>query len=342
MEFVSVLQDGFWERTTVVRDESGELFVHKESTPAGADSPWGQTALREEIRFLGSVPAQAHPYYPPLQESWDDQTTGRVGYRIPFYPDYENVSAALRRGALSQDDADQIQAHLADAVVEATHQPAPASGFVDHLLKTIEKAFSRLRELPEFATCIDAPEISINGVPLLGLASAYERARTSPAMATLKALPSVCLHGDLILENILWNPSAERPLLLLDPVSVAGIWHGPAAFDLVKYASYASGELYALRSGAVRAGPDSQDSSSFHYQISLPPAFTHIDLQSSFNQAFEKRHGARDPRIEHLHDGYFSLVMAVNTTGPQQWARVLKGILALNAAAVPVDLQSTQ
>ncbi|MEZ5325720.1 MAG: hypothetical protein R3F19_11740 [Verrucomicrobiales bacterium] len=267
MEHVRVLQDGFWERTAIVRDATGRLLVRKESTAAGADSPWGRTALREEIRFLDTVPGLAKNYYPPLVDHWDHSASnGSVGYCIPYYDGYENVSVALRNGSLSQADADQIQCHLADAILEATHQPASPFGIVRHVCDTIEDAITRLRKLPDFASCIDSAELKINECVMPGLSRAYDRARESPAMQTLGSLPTIRLHGDLILENILWNPAGDPPLRLIDPVSVAGISSGSAAFDLVKYASYATGELYALRSGAIKTGPTPGERDAFTYE----------------------------------------------------------------------------
>jgi hypothetical protein len=332
VELVKVLQDGFWESTSVVRDAQGCLFVRKQSTAAGADSPWGHQALREEIRFLGSVPDAAKIYYPPLVDHWDDPVNGKVGYCIPYYADYENVSIAVRNESLSQSEADEIQRHLSTAIIEATHVPAPPCGIVQHIRETIEDAILRLRKLPDFASCIDTREIEINGSVMPGLGRAYALARDSAAMKMLDSLPTVRLHGDLILENILWSATGTPPLRLIDPVSVAGIASGPAAFDLVKYASYASGELYALRSGAIQTRPASEGSNAFIYHPPELPAFTRIDLLSGFARAFEQRHGPPNPAVDRLLDGYFSLVMAVNTSGQQQWGRIIKGILSLNTA----------
>ena len=59
------------------------------------------------------------------------------------------------------------------------------------------------------------------------------------------------LHGDLFLENILLPTSSDQPLwptqlVLIDPVSVAGMSAGHPLFDLAKYESYATGELPAM------------------------------------------------------------------------------------------------
>lgn len=337
MEHVRILQDGFWERTAVVRDENGRLFVRKESTRAGVDSPWGQKALRAEIDFLRNLSPKARKYFPPLVDDWQDAQSGCIGYLIPFYSEYHTAAEAVLKSSLTQPESDRLQTLLAEAVFSATHQPAAPVDFVSHLKSTIENAIVRLRNHPQFRDCVDSTEVSINGKIFPGLSACFDRVCESPAMAKLKTLPTVLLHGDLILENVLWNPEAGNPIRLIDPVSVAGITRGPALFDLVKYVSYASGELFALRTGKVIAGPDSENASSYEFTLPLLPPFRRIDLLTVFNRAFETVHGERSPQIEQLLDGYFSLVMAVNTQGAQQWGRVLKGILALHAASETLE-----
>ena len=331
MERVKVLQVGFWEKTTVVRDANGGLSVRKQSTDAGSRSPWGLSALREEIRFLRGLSKKALQYYPPLLEAWDQPSD--VGYRIPYYADYRDVSSLLREGRFLQREADEMQALLAEAVFDLTHERLDRGSIVPHLKETIETAISSLTKLPKLSSCIVDSTIELNGQELPGLAAAYELSVNSNAMTALESLPSYRLHGDLILENILWNPTGGPRLRLIDPVSVAGISCGPAAFDLVKYASYATGELFALRSGIIEAGPLPGGTGAFVYKVPRVAAFADTDLSSSFSREFERRHGPRNTGVEHLLDSYFSLVMAVNTQGVQQWGRVLKGIQALTAAA---------
>ncbi|MFP6882342.1 MAG: hypothetical protein VCA34_15410, partial [Roseibacillus sp.] len=148
-----------------------------------------------------------------------------------------------------------------------------------------------------------------------------------------EATPVVLLHGDLILENILWPP-----LLLIDPVSVAGLTSGHPLFDLMKYESYASGELFAIREESVTAGPRG---AGFLFKIDWGNArlapFRQFDLRSRFRAGYERRHGKIDHALYSLLDGYFSLVMARNTTGTHQWARVIKGCQCLATAAGEVE-----
>ena len=70
---------------------------------------------------------------------------------------------------------------------------------------------------------------------------------------------------------MLWRPADDAAgnspqLVLIDPVSVAGVTRGPPLFDLVKYESYATGELLALRSEWVDlAGFDGRD--EYRYRV---------------------------------------------------------------------------
>ena len=103
------------------------------------------------------------------------------------------------------------------------------------------------------------------------------------------------LHGDLFLENMLWRPADDAAgnspqLVLIDPVSVAGVMGGPPLFDLVKYESYATGELPALRSEWVEvAGFDGSD--DYRYRVRWDSAelapFRRLDWHTRFRRAFD-------------------------------------------------------
>jgi hypothetical protein len=188
---------------------------------------------------------------------------------------------------------------------------------------------------------LEAPRIELNGRACEGPLAAFDRIeRTTDALAALDSVPSVRLHGDFFLENILWRhlpAMGEQPrLVLIDPVSVAGVFAGPAVFDLVKYESYAKGELLALRSEWLDvAGFEAPRMGKYHYRISWEEPglerFRSRDWHSRFRQAFELTHGPIDGRTYRLIDGYFSVAMAVNTTGKQRWARLLKATSEFNA-----------
>jgi hypothetical protein len=123
---------------------------------------------------------------------------------------------------------------------------------------------------------------------------------------------------------------------MIDPVSVAGVMCGPPVFDVVKYVSYATGELLALRSEWVEVDEhEAAGCQGYHFRIrwedpALLP-FRTRDWHSRFLRAFEARRGPVDRRLYELIDGYFSIAMAVNTAGTQRRARLLKATAAFNA-----------
>jgi hypothetical protein len=123
--------------------------------------------------------------------------------------------------------------------------------------------------------------------------------------------------------------------VLIDPVSVAGVMRGPPLFDLVKYVSYAKGELPALRSEWVDIAGFNDEERGYACQIryhapELAP-FSARDWHSRLTRAFEAKYGSTPARLYALIDAYFSLAMAVNTQGVQRRARLLKATADLNA-----------
>lgn len=338
------LKDGYWDRTEVIGSPTGDLRVRKR-TKGAAFGPWGVESLRREIRYLGSLPKRAASVFPPVLAAWDEE--GRadldVGYEMPFYADHLDTGELARRGTLAQDEINAFQDALADAVLDRLHEPlAVGESLARHVSSVVEQAWCALETDPALAALIQAPSIELNSEPVLGPRTAFERIRNeTDVIATLDAGPWVRLHGDLFLENILWRPAAAVPtgteprLILIDPVSVAGVMCGPPVFDLVKYVSYATGELLALRSEWVEV--DEHEVAGGHgytFRIRWDDAalqpFRMRDWHSRFCRAFEARHGPVNRRLYELIDGYFSAAMAVNTRGTQRRARLLKATAAFN------------
>lgn len=201
--------------------------------------------------------------------------------------------------------------------------------------------WARWRRNPALGRLVRAEAIRLNGASQAGPRTAFARAVADGALvAALDAEPQVRLHGDLFLENMLWRTAEAAAgnsprLVLIDPVSVAGVMGGPPLFNLVKYESYATGELPALRSEWVEvAGFDGSD--DYRYRVRWDSAelapFRRLDWHTRFRRAFEARYGPVDRRAYHLIDGYFSVAMAVNTGGTQRRARLLKATQDFNAA----------
>jgi Phosphotransferase enzyme family len=348
---VGTLKDGYWDRTEVIGLPDGSRRVRKQSKGAGF-GPWGVNSLRREIRYLTSLPERDRSLFPPVLATWDDEAGAAtdVGYEMPFYADHVDAGELARRGELPQNEIDEFQDALAEAVLERLHEPVTAEeSLAAHVTSVVEQAWAELRKDSVLAPFLHPEIIELNGERALGPRAAFERIRNDTGTLTaLDTGPVLRLHGDLFLENILWRPAAEEAsptadvprLILIDPVSVAGVTRGPPVFDLVKYVSYATGELLALRSELVEVDGFGAPGSApavpgFRYRIrwedpALKP-FRTLNWHRRFQRAFEARHGAVDRRLHQLIDGYFSAAMAVNTGGVQRRARLLKATAAFNA-----------
>jgi hypothetical protein len=344
---LATLKDGYWDRTEVIELPDGSCRVRKQSKGA-AFGPWGVRSLRREIRYLASLPEKARSLFPPVLAAWEGKSSdeAQAGYEMPFYPDHEDAGKPAKRGELTQREIDAFQDVLSEAVLERLHEPMEAEeSLAAHMTSVVEEAWAELEKDSALAALIHAESIDLNGEPVRGPRAAFECIRrNTEVLASLDAAPSVRLHGDFFLENILWRRHEAAPaenvprLILIDPVSVAGVMCGPPVFDLVKYVSYATGELPALRSEWLEAGGTT---SGYHYRIRWEDAglqpFLTLDWHSRFQRAFEAQHGLVDRRHYQLIDGYFSAAMAVNTRGLQRLARLLKATCEFNAVLSPAE-----
>jgi hypothetical protein len=353
---IRTLKDGYWDRTEVIELPGGEYRVRKQ-TKGAAFGPWGIGSLRREIDFLRLLPAHAAGAFPPLLAAWDEHAgpSPDVGYEMPFYADHLDAGVLARAGSLAQDEIDAFQEALAAAVLERLHEPTVAlESLAAHVTSLIEEAWRTLEKDPALARIVDAPTLLLNGEHVAGARRAFAKIQgETDALAVLDAAPCVRLHGDFFLENILWRPATVTPttptpqLLLIDPVSVAGVTCGPAVFDLVKYVSYATGELLALRSEWLEIA-ERTDAEVPHYDYGIRwedpglSVFRARDWHTRFVRAFEKRHGPVNRRLYELIDGYFSAAMAVNTTGAQRQARLLKATIAFNAVLRSSETSTAQ
>jgi hypothetical protein len=342
---VRTLKDGYWDRTEIVRIEDGSVRVRKSSKGEAPPGPWGVSALRREIAYLSTLPTTTRGVFPPLLAAWDEGgATPSVGYETPFYADHLDAGELARRSRLTQAEIDEFQDALANALLDHVHAPLGASEppLSRHVREVVEQALRVLETDPGLASLIQAETVQLNERQAAGPRTAFARiVDQRKTLATLDAEPQVRLHGDCFLENILWRPGAPHApsdsprLVLIDPVSVAGVAQGPPLFDLVKYVSYAQGELLALRSEHVDVAgfDDGQGYYTYRVRLEAPELapFRSHDWHTRFRRAFEAKHGPANQPLYALIDGYFSVAMAVNTNGVQRRARLLKATQDFNA-----------
>jgi hypothetical protein len=341
---VRTLKEGYWDRIEVIERADGSLRVRKSTRADAPQGPWGVAALRLEIQYLETLPERARGAFPALLARWDDEgfEAPHVGYEAPFYPDHVDVGQLARACALTQPQVDEFQDQLAEVLFEQVHAPAASDGpsLSGHVVSAIEHALRLLEEELPLERLIRAETIELDGARRLGTRAALARAfcRTETLRA-LDAAPQVRLHGDFFLENVLFRREASPPgprLLLIDPVSVAGVVQGSPLFDLVKYETYATGELFALRKGLVQVSGFEGEAgyrSLVRWDDPELAPFRLRDWRSRFRSRFDDRYGPADRSAYHLLDGYFGVVMAVNTNGQQRRARLLGATRAFNLAA---------
>jgi hypothetical protein len=342
---VRTLQDGFWDLTEVIELADGSRRVRKRSKGATAERPWGPESLRREIRYLRSASPEAAEVLPRLLACWDrpGEHGPDVGYEMPYYSDHRDAGSLARSGALTQEEIDSFQRELAHAVFDRLHATTGRDDelLTLHITRAVRQAFDGLVSDPAFAALIDAEQIELNGRPMLGVRAAFEaNVRNTAILDSIDGTPAVQLHGDLYLENILWRPQAtpgdDSRLVLIDVVSVAGVTFGLPLWDLVKYESYATGELMALRGEKIEVAGLGEGTGRYRVRIRTEdPAFAPFiqrNWHALFRTAYETKYGEVDRRLHRFIHGYFNAAMALNTSGLQRQGRLLRATEDFNAA----------
>lgn len=326
----TLLRDGYWDRTAVVQMPDGQLRVRKISKGDASAGPWGRDNLRAEAAYLQALEPHLEDFFPALLDHWDTDTTG---YEMAFQQGYINVGELARRQLFSQAQADAMQGYLAQRVFKQLHRPCNTLPILaSNMGDTLLKAQSEL-ENNEPLACLQG-SVTINGQAVSSLSDQLEKILDSRLLASFDQHPQVRLHGDMFMENMLLPEQDQgecwpQCLMLIDPISVAGVGAGHPLFDLGKYLSYATGELPAMRQERVIAtGFDQPDLGTFTWQIDWQdPAmagFKNIDWHSTMRQAYIDHYGGIDQRAYALLEAYFAAAMVVCTTGLEQQARALK------------------
>ncbi len=333
-EIVETIQRGWWEdvlRVTVDGRRRVRKHLHR------LDAPWARDVFIKEWRFLRALPPDLVPPFVRVIDQCELLLRDPVPAGEELWFDMEpldgfaDVRHLLRRGQLTQDDADRIQDLLVEALVDGLYR-LPGEPFdSDRIVWSVmDQVLDFARDDAELGPFARAEAVEINGRTLANLSRTLLPARQDARVrAALDDAPSVTLHGDLFHENILYRrePAAIR---IVDPVSVAGVSSGPVVFDRAKFASWLSGELYALRHGAfeLEAHADRAVPVVRYAWAKDDPVLrglSELDLGSRVLGAMDALAGPGEgPRA--VLDAYFALAMAANTSMPQKLLRYVRAV----------------
>ncbi len=335
-----LLRDGYWDRTAVMALPDGSKRVRKISKGVESAGPWGMDNLRAEAHYLATLEASLHDFFPPLLGHWDTDTTG---YDMGYMENYVDVGKIAQQQVFNQPQADAMQAYLGQRLFTQLHTPAITPPvLVANIKDTLNKAVHCLQTHSQLQLLLDA--VSINQLPVVPLEQQLQALYAGTLLTQLDATPQVRLHGDLFLENMLLpahDPGQNWPqqLVLIDPISVAGIGAGHPLFDLGKYESYATGELPAMRQERLlTSGFEAKDQTQqqFHWAIDWQdPAmagFKKVNWHGRLRSLYVQHYGPVNTALYELLQAYFAAAMVVCTEGREQQARALKMRASLQLA----------
>jgi hypothetical protein len=319
----------------------GSQRVRKQSKGQHSAGPWGMDNLRAEAQYLQDLEPHLLDLFPRLIASWEEPAPG---YDMAYKNDYVDVGQLARAKVFNQQQANQFQTHLGKRVFGQLHTPSSAPcELSDNILDTLQKAAHAVASLADFSCLLEDP-LNINGQACAPFAVNIMRLTTqTQLLQAIDSQPQVRLHGDLFLENILlpkFSSLKQWPtqLVLIDPVSVAGISSGHPLFDLAKYESYSTGELPAMRRGHTQITGMHRDFAQQQLGFTIDwhhkdmKGFTEINWHSSLRQSYVNHYGPVDEAMYALLEAYFASAMVICTDGVERQARALKALVSLERA----------
>jgi len=336
----ALLRDGYWDRTEIIRMVDGSQRVRKQSKGHQSAGPWGMDNLRAEAQYLQDLEPHLIDLFPRLIASWEEPAPG---YDMSYHKECVDLGQLARAKVFNQHQADQFQTHLGKRVFGQLHTPSNAACILSaNVLDTLKKASYAMASSSELA-CLLEDNLNINDRDCCPISTNISRLTSeTQLLQAIDSQPQVRLHGDLFLENILlpkFSSLKKWPtqLVLIDPVSVAGISSGHPLFDLAKYESYATGELPAMRRGHVQVtGIDGEHTRDLGFTINWHntemKAYTEVNWHSCLRQSYESHYGAVDEAMYALLQAYFAAAMVLCTEGIERQARALKASVSLERA----------
>ena len=250
---------GFAE-TLYLGESGGRRVLRKQANPDA--HPFSRLALCREITLLRTLPDAMKDAFPPVRATslpadWHepDRPPESLWYDMPYYPPEEGwatLSELITAGSLP---VEAVRTCLSEVMAVTAHwyrtsATDPRSDWVEvTMLAAMRDSLDWAGRDPGLESVIHLRDLRVNGISAPGR-GAIDELLTDSANTRDLLMPRAdrALHGDFFPENMLYNTRSGR-WLLLDPVSVRGVFRGDVVLDLNKMAAWLSGELPALRRG---------------------------------------------------------------------------------------------
>ena len=250
---------GFAE-TLYLGTADGQRIIRKTSNPDALQ--FSRIALVREIKLLQSLPDTLRPFFPELirtnlgdQDEKSPDLPEIIYYDMPYFsPEdgWETLSRFLINHSINRKEAEKVLGEIIDTafLYFGLDTRKPDTGYAENtMLQSIRESIDWARSDIEFSRLCAIKNLTISGKPVKNVNELDEFFRNSTRIKTL--LTPHCdrfLHGDFFPENIIYNRNTGK-WLLLDPVSVRGVYRGDFILDINKMDDWLSGELPALRMG---------------------------------------------------------------------------------------------
>ncbi|WP_343347809.1 phosphotransferase [Sphingomicrobium sp. XHP0239] len=215
-----------------------------------------------EANWLATVPASLQPFTARMVRHYGEAPSGQYETHYAHFPSLAELSLARPPRIVWRKILESCREFLERAAQETRDED---SGLV---WLGIDKLRERLRDYPETMPRRDAP-LTINGQSVGTLETIYEGVRARIEDASER--PASIMHGDFCFSNILFDPRADR-IMLIDPrglVRGKATLFGDARYDIAKlghsivgrYDQIMAGQLVATRSdlGAFELVVDDND-----------------------------------------------------------------------------------
>jgi len=279
---------------------NGQRIIRKASNPDAL--AFSKTALVKEIRLIQRLPEELKPFFPEIistnlegQSEDLSKLPDVIYYDMPYYSPEDGwvtLSDFLLEGMLNREDARRVLGEIIDTafIYFRLDERKPEKDYAENtMLRAIRESLAWASSDADLCPLLTSKELRLSGKTVQNFPELEEYFHDT---ARMRSILTPCrdrfLHGDFFPENILFNRKT-RQWILLDPVSVRGVYRGDFVLDLNKMEDWLSGELPALRLGQfkVNINGNNVDFAIYNHSEKLKN-FHHLGLSEWYKEQLQK------------------------------------------------------